>query len=52
MADLKMVTKRELTQSGYFPLTDMIKSDYCPKCKRIIIDSSEYENNMKPFSMD
>ena len=29
-----------------------VKSDYCPKCKRIIIDSSEYENNMKPFSMD
>lgn len=30
MADLKMVTESELTQSGYFPLTDMIKSDYCP----------------------
>ena len=23
-----------------------IESDCCPKCKRIIIDSSHYENNM------
>ena len=40
MADLKMVTVRELTQSGYFPLTDMIKSDYCPT-------ASDFKNNWK-----
>ena len=40
MADLKMVTERELTQSGYFPLTDMIKSDYCPT-------ASDFKNNWK-----
>lgn len=40
MADLKMVTERELTQSGYVPLTDMIKSDYCPT-------ASDFKNNWK-----
>ena len=39
MADLKMVTERELTQSGYFPLTE-IKSDYCPT-------ASDFKNNWK-----
>lgn len=23
-----------------------VDSDYCPKCKRIIIDSSKYDNNI------
>lgn len=40
MADLKMVTERELTQSGYVPLTDMIKSDYCPT-------ASDFKNSWK-----
>lgn len=40
MADLKMVTERELTQSGYFPLTDAIISDYCPT-------ASDFKNNWK-----
>ena len=40
MADLKMVTESELTQSGYFSLTDMIKSDYCPT-------ASDFKNNWK-----
>lgn len=40
MADLKMVTERELTQSGYFPLTDAIINDYCPT-------ASDFKNNWK-----
>lgn len=40
MADLKMVTERELTQSGYFPLTDAMISDYCPT-------ASDFKNNWK-----
>lgn len=40
MADLKMVTEGELTQSGYFPLTDAIRSDYCPT-------ASDFKNNWK-----
>ena len=40
MADLKMVTERELTQSGYVPLTGMKKSDYCPT-------ASDFKNNWK-----
>ena len=40
MADLKMVTEGELTQSGYFPLTDAIINDYCPT-------ASDFKNNWK-----
>lgn len=40
MADLKMVTEGELTQSGYFPLTGAIISDYCPT-------ASDFKNNWK-----
>lgn len=40
MADLKMVTEGELTQSGYFPLTGAIINDYCPT-------ASDFKNNWK-----
>ena len=36
-----------LSEDGLYNLLCDIESDCCPKCKRIIIDSSSYENNLE-----